>query len=326
MGKASRTKQDVDRRARIAAQREAQRRAEQRKRIYLGGGAVLAVVIVVVALVLVKLNSGSGTAATASNGPTGAALTAVTKQVTDIPASVTDKVADGGVSKGIFVSATSTSAISAAANQLGSYFATVNGTALTSNGKPELLFLGGEYCPYCAAERWSMVNALARFGTFTGLTTTHSSTSDVYPNTPTYTFTKAKYTSSYLTFTSVEEFSNAREGNSSNQNTPYVTLQKPTAAQTALAAAYNPTGAIPFLDFGNKYVEVGNLSPLSPSMLTGKTWAQVAAAMNDPSSALGKALVGNANYITAAICKLTNNQPASACTPTIQQLEANLAS
>jgi hypothetical protein len=324
MGKASRTKQDVDRRARIAAQREAQRRAEQRKRIYLGGGAVLAVVIVVVAFVLVKLNSGSGTAATASDGPTGTALTAVTKQVTDIPASVTDKVADGGVSKGIFVTATSTSQISAAANQLGSYFATVNGTPLASNNKPELLFLGGEYCPYCAAERWSMVNALSRFGTFTGLTTTHSSTSDVYPNTPTFTFTKAKYTSQYLTFTSVEEFSNVREGNSSNQNTPYVTLQKPTAAQTALAAAYNPTGAIPFLDFGNKYVEVGNLSPLSPSMLTGKTWAQVAAAMNDPSSALGKALVGNANYITAGICQLTNNLPASACTPTIQQLEANL--
>ena len=171
-----------------------------------------------------------------------------------------------------------------------------------------------------------MVSALSRFGTFTGLTTTHSSTSDVFPNTPTFTFTKAKYTSSYLTFTSVEEFANYRQGNSSSSSAPYVTLQTPTTAQQALAAAYDPTGAIPFLDFGNKYVEVGNLSPLSPSMLQGKTWAQVAAAMNDPSSALGKALVGNANYITAGICKLTNNQPASACTPAIQKLEANLAS
>jgi len=51
MGKASRTKQDSDRRARIAAQREAQRRAEQRKRIYLAGGSILVVAIVVVALV-----------------------------------------------------------------------------------------------------------------------------------------------------------------------------------------------------------------------------------------------------------------------------------
>ena len=47
--------------------------------------------------------------------------------------------------------------------------------------------------------------------------------------------------------------------------------------------------------------------------------------MNDPTSSLGKALVGNANYLTAATCVLTNNQPASACTPTIQNLAANLA-
>ena len=325
MGKASRTKQDVDRRARIAAQREAERRAEQRKRIYLGGGAVLAVVIVVVAFVLVKLNSGPGTAPIASDGPTGSALTAVTKQVTDIPASVTDKVADGGVNTGIFVAATTSSAIQSAASELGSYFATVNGTALTANGKPELLFLGGEYCPYCAAERWAMANALSRFGTFTGLTTTHSSTSDVYPDTPTLTFYKSTYTSNYLTFTSVELYTNERIGNSDNSNTPYQTLQTATTAQSALEAAYDPSGAIPFLDFANKYVEVGNLSPLSPSMLAGKTWAQVAAAMNDPSSSLGKAIDGNANFITAGICKLTNNLPATACTPTIQQLEANLA-
>src|SRR5215469_7449926 len=305
MGKASRTKQDVDRRARIAAQREAQRRAEQRKRIYIAGGSILAVAIVVVAFVLVKLNSGGGTAATASDGPTGAALTAVTKQVTDIPVSVTDKVADGGVNTGMFVAATTPAAVQSASSQLGSYFATVNGTALTSNGKPELLFLGGEYCPYCAAERWSMVNALSRFGTFTGLTTTHSSTSDVYPNTPTLTFYKSTYKSNYLTFTPVELYTNERVGNSNNQNTPYVTLQTATSAQGALEQAYDPSGAIPFLDFGNKYIEVGNLSPLSPSMLTGKTWAQVAAAMNDPTSSLGKALVGNANYITAGICQLT---------------------
>jgi len=292
MGKASRTKQDVDRRARIAAQREAQRRAEQRKRIYLAGGSILAVAIVVIAFVLVKLNSGGGTASAGSTPPTGTALSSVTKQVTGIPTSVTDKVAGGGVNTGIFVAATTSSAIQSASTELGSYFATVNGTALTSNGKPELLFLGGEYCPYCAAERWAMVNALSRFGTFTGLTATHSSTSDVYPDTPTFTFYKATYKSNYLDFTSVEEYANYRQGNSSNSSTPYVTLQTPTTAQQALGAAYDPTGAIPFLDFGNKYVEVGNLSPLSPSMLQGKTWAQVAAAMNDSSSSLGKALVG----------------------------------
>ena len=48
--------------------------------------------------------------------------------------------------------------------------------------------------------------------------------------------------------------------------------------------------------------------------------------MNDPTSDIGKAEVGNANYLTAAICKLTNNLPATACTPTIQKLQADFAS
>jgi Domain of unknown function (DUF929) len=327
MGKASRTKQDGDRRARIAAQREKERRAAQRKRIYLAGGSILVVAVVAIALVLVKLNSGSGTAAAASNGPTGTALSTLTNQVENVPASVTNQVAGGGVSKSLFVPGETSSAISSASSQLGSYFATVNGsTPLTSGGKPEVLYMGAEYCPYCAAQRWAMVNALSRFGTFTGLTTSHSSSTDVDPNTPTWTFYKSTYKSNYINFTSVEETTNERIGNSSSTSVNYVTLQTPTSAQAALGQAYDPQGAIPFMDIGNKYVQVGNLAPLSPTMLAGQTWSQVAAAMNNPSSALGKAEIGNANYMTAAICKLTNNQPATACTPTIQSLEADFAS
>ena len=327
MGKASRTKQDGDRRARIAAQREAERRAAQRKRIYLAGGSILVVAIVVIALVLVKLNSGSGTAAAASNGPTGSALATVTKQVEDVPASVTDQVAGGGVSKNLFVPGETSSDISNASSQLGSYFATVNsGTPLTSGGKPEVLYMGAEYCPFCAAQRWAMVNALSRFGTFTGLTTTHSSSTDADPNTPTYTFYKSTYKSNYINFTSVEETKNYRTGNTTNTSVNYVTLQTPTAAEEAIGQSYDPQGSIPFIDLGNKYVQVGNLSPLSPTMLAGLSWSQVAADMNNPSSSVGQAEIGNANYMTAGICKLTNNLPASACTPTIQKLETDFAS
>lgn len=312
MGKASRTKQDGDRRARVAAQREAARRAEQRKRIYLAGGSILVVAIVAVAFVLVKLNSSGGSSA---NAPTGAALTSVTNQVTSVPVSVIDQVAGGGVPTGVFISGKTTAELTNAATNVGSFMATVDGSALTSGGKPEVLYIGGEYCPFCAAERWAMVNAFSRFGTFTGLKTTHSSSTDVYPNTPTYTFVGSTYTSKYVTFTPVEEFGSSNSA----------ILQQPSSAQQALATKYDTSGSIPFIDLGNKYVEIGNLSPLVPSMLAGKTWAQVAAAMNNPSSALGKAMIGNANYLTAATCVLTNNQPASACTPAIQKLEANLA-
>jgi hypothetical protein len=327
MGKASRTKQDIDRRARIAAQREAQRRSDQRKRIYIAGGSIFLVVIVVIAIVLVKLNSGSGTVADASNGPTGTALTSLVNQVTGVPTATTDKIGTGGVESGLFTSTETTAEASSASSQLGSYFGTANGTALTSGGKPEVLYLGAQYCPFCAAQRWAMANALSRFGTFTGLTTTHSSSTDSYPNTPTLTFYGSTYTSKYLTFTPVELYTNYRIGHSSNTSVNYQTLQTPTSAQTALEQSSDPEGSIPFIDLGGKYVQVGNLSPLSPSMLAGKTWAQVAAAMNDPSSsALGTAEIGNANYMTAAICKLTGNLPASACTPTIQTLQQSFAS
>jgi Domain of unknown function (DUF929) len=320
MGKASRSKQDNDRRARIAAQREAQRRADQRKRIYLAGGSILVVAIVAVALVLVKLNTGSPPPA--SNGPTGAALATLTKQVTDIPSSVTDKVAGGGVDSSIIVPTETTTELNNAVNQIGSFFGTINSTPLTSGGKPEVLFMGANYCPYCATQRWAMINALSRFGTFKGLTTTHSSSTDADPNTPTFTFYGSTYTSSYINFTSVEETTNIPNGAGG-----YTTLQTPNAAETKIGETYDPNGSIPFMDIGGKYVQEGNLAPLTPTLLAGKTWSQVAAAMDDPSSsALGTAEIGNANYMTAAICKLTNNLPATACTTTIQGIEASLPS
>ena len=325
MGKASRTKSEPDRRARIAAQREAERRAEQRKRIYLAGGSILVVVVVVLAFVLVKLNSSGGTAASSSNGPTGTALSKVVNDVTGVPTSVTDKVAGGTIPSAMFVAATTPSEVTSMAQTDGSYFATVDGPALTQSGKPEVLFIGSEYCPYCAAQRWAMVNAFSRFGTFTGLTTTHSSSTDTDANTPTLTFYGSTYTSNYISLVTVELEHNYRIGNSSSTSVAYAPLQTPTAAEEKLQSDYDPGTYIPYIDFGNKYAQVGNLSPLTPTMLDGLTWQQVATDMSNPSSSVGQAIIANANYETAAICTLTNNQPATACTPTIQKLETTLA-
>jgi Domain of unknown function (DUF929) len=327
MGKASRTKQAPDRRARVAAQREAARRAEQRKRIYIAGGSILAVIVVVLAFVLIKVNSGGGTAASASNGPTGAALTTLTNQVTGVPVSTQDQVGAGSISSQDFIPA---SEIAAASSANAGYFATVSGKPLTSDGKPEVLYVGAEYCPFCGAQRWAMIVSLSRFGTFSGLKTIHSSSSDTDPNTPTWSFYGSKYTSPYISFASVEETTNERQGNSSNTSTPYVTLQTPTAAQQALVNQYDPgangyAGAIPYIDMGNKYVEVGNLSPYSPTVIDGKTWSEIGAALSQPKSAIAQGILGSANYMTAGICKMTNNQPASACTPAIQALESKLA-
>jgi Domain of unknown function (DUF929) len=318
MGKASRTKQDPDRRARITAQREAARRAEQRKRIYLAGGSILAVIIVVIALVLVNLNkSGSSGSSVGSNGPTGTALTSVINQTTSVPAATLDTVGSGS-------------------GQVTGTPITLKGSQppLTSGGKPEMLYMGAEYCPYCAAERWAMVVALSRFGTFSGLATTHSASVDgqgsqeVYPNTSTWTFLNASYTSKYLVFQHVEQYTNIPDSSTGG----YTPLQTPTATQNALiskydTATYDPAlqganGSIPFIDFGNKYMIAG--ASYNPQLLAGKTWAQIAAALKTPSSPIAQAVDGTANYITAAICEMTGNQPASACTTVVKSLEAKI--
>jgi Domain of unknown function (DUF929) len=319
MGKASRTKQAPDRRARVAAQREAARRSDQRKRIYLAGGSILAVIIVVVALVLVNANKSgnSGSASVGSSGPTGAALTSVINQTTSVPAATLDKVGSGG-------------------GEVTGTPLTIKGNQppLTSGGKPLMLYMGAEYCPFCAAERWAMVVALSRFGTFSGLATTHSASvngagqQEYAPNTSTWTFRNATYTSKYLVFQSVETDTNIPDPSTQG----YTTLQTPTAAQQALISKYDTpaydsklqsSGSIPFIDFGNKYMIAG-ASYDPQAVLAGKTWAQIAAALKNPSSPIARAVDGTANYITAAICQMTGNQPASACTTVVKSLEAKI--
>jgi hypothetical protein len=315
MGKASRTKVDVSRREKIAAQRAAARKAERRRRILIASGAIFVVVVIVVVFVVVKANKKPpATAAPASNGPTGAALATLTKQITTVPVSALNSVGGGSITSGGDLGATS-----------GNFLTPISGaTTLTSNGKPEFLYVGAEYCPYCGAERWPMIIALSRFGTFSGLTTIHSSSTDAYANTPSWTFYGSKYTSKYISFVSVEETRNYRIGNAASTSVNYVTLQTPTAAEQALATKYG-TGYIPFIDIGNAYVEVGNLNPYGPQVLQGKSWSAIAAALGNPSSAIAQGALGSANYLTAAMCKLTNNQPATACTPAIQTLETQLA-
>jgi Domain of unknown function (DUF929) len=296
-----------DRRGRIAAQRAADQAQVRKRRLYLAGGSIIAVIAVVVAFVLASSNGGSSGAAPGSTAapPTGGDASSVVGQLTSVPASTLDQVGAGTTQ------ANPTS---------------ITGPALTSGGKPEVLYIGAEYCPYCAAERWAMIVALSRFGTFSGLAPIRSAAKDgggnaePYPLTPTWTFAKSSFTSSYVTFTPVEGYTNIPD----KATGFYTVLQTPTAAQQALLNKYDAAyqGAIPFIDYGNKFLSVG--ASYNPALLSGLTWAQIAADLHDPTSAVAKSVLGTANFATAAICSLTGNQPASACTSTVRALQAKI--
>jgi hypothetical protein len=259
------------------------------------------VVVVVVILVVALLNSGSKATATTP------APADVVQAATTVPVGTLAAVGVGP------------SSIQAPKATTG------NPPALTSNGLPQVLYMGAEYCPYCAAERWPMVVALSRFGTFSNLGATESSTvsGEAFPGTRSFSFYRSSYSSPYLNFTPVEMQSNQPSGNG------YAALQQPTAAQQKLLQQYDvppytqSSGGIPFVDFGNRYIVSG--ASYSPQVLQGQSMTAIAGSLVDPSNPMAQNIDGTANILTAAICNLTNNQPAQVCTtPTITAAKAKL--
>jgi thiol-disulfide isomerase/thioredoxin len=199
--------------------------------------------------------------------------------------------------------------------------------ALTSDGKPEVLYVGAEYCPYCAAERWPVVIALSRFGTFSGLGLTTSSATDVFPSTPTLTFHGSTYASDVISFTAVETETNQLAASGLG----YEPLETLTAEQQQLMQTFNvppytsQAGSIPFTLIGNRFVISGSSYP--PDVLQGKTWQQIASALSDPSSPIAKQVLAAANMLTAAICELTGGQPTNVCSaPGVSSAAASLPS
>lgn len=186
-------------------------------------------------------------------------------------------------------------------------------SALVKGGKPEFLYMGADYCPYCAAQRWALVVALSHFGTFSNLGETSSSSTDRYPNTQTFSFHGATFVSPYISFVGVELETNIPLSNGAG----WTPLDKPTAQENNLLATwdkppYTPTAAgIPFVDIANKYVMGG--ASYSPAILQGLSMATIAGSLSSTSTAPSKAILAASNVITATICKVTNNQPSNVC-------------
>ncbi len=266
-------------RDRAAAAREEQRKRDARRRLLIIGGVSVALVAVVVVMVVLYATKSDKKVAATTPAPA-----AAVKAVTTIPASVFDKVDTSKVVTGP---------------------KKVTGSALTFDGKPGVFYAGAEYCPYCAAQRWPLVIALSRFGTWSNLSQTVSGAApEPFPQTPTFSFYGASYSSPYLSFQSVETATNQKKGDS------YTPLQTPTAAQAEIVSKYG-TGAIPFLDFGNRYTIEG--ASYSPDPLVGKSFNEIAAAAANPSTDVGKSVLGTANVFTAAVCNVTDGKPGSVC-------------
>ena len=263
-------------------------------------GAVGLVVIIIAVLVIVRVTSSTSTA-TASYTPVTPAPASVVQEVTNIPLAVYDKV---GISSPQ-IPVTPPSVLS-------------NQPPLSLKGKsPAMLYVGAEYCPFCAAERWAMTAALSRFGAWSNLKITASSHTDYAPETHTFSYHGATLTSPYLTFASVEELSNVPTASGS-----YEPLESPPKEEAKVISTFNDpkyiTGATvgqvsyPFINIGNKALISG--ASYNPNVLANLTWNQIASGLSDPTNPVTQAIVTTANYITAAICASTTGAPSSVCT------------
>jgi hypothetical protein len=229
----------------------------------------------------------------------------VVRQVTRIPQSTWQRVGTGGLSDLLYA---------------------VRGQPALDgpSGHPEFFYVGGEFCEFCATERWAILNALSRFGSFSHLSQLRSYDDQL----ATFSFYRSTYTSPYVDFVPVEHV-----GNTKDLLYQFVTLQPFQDTQQQLFdryanTAYLPTGqGLPFIDLNNQYLLGGGIQPsvLQNAAHDPLSWQEIARALQTPSSPVAQQILGTANWLTAAICLATNQQPGSVCDVSIiQQIESSL--
>jgi len=268
-------------------------------------GVVATVLVVVVVLVVLQLTGAS----TQAHGPNYVeqASAALLQEVTTVPASAFNAVGDPS------------------APLLSTPSVLTGRPALSIKGLPAVVWVGALYCPTCAAQRWALVIALGRFGTFGKLFTTASAGSEVFADTPTFSFYDSVYTSRTVALSAVEEY-----GNQPSAYAPagFQKLQSPDALQSSVMRSYDVApyahpGLLPFIDVDNRMIFSG--SSFSPGVLSGMSMQQIASGLQIPSSQVSEALLGAANQITAAICLATGGRPDDVCgTPAIVNTSENL--
>ncbi len=284
MGKSARAQN-----ARLVELRAEQAKAERRSKLMIAGATVGVVAIVVIALVVAALQGGTKDVA----GQSASALDQATfAKLTSVPATALDTV-------GVGTSANPPKAIDA--------------PALTKDGKPRVVYVGAEYCPFCASQRWPLVVALSRFGTWNNLSASFSAPApETNPNTPTVSFHGATYTSQHLSFTGYETATNKMT------NGQWGKLDVLEGDDLALFQKFNSPpyvengGAIPWINIGGTAIQTG--ASFDSNALMGKTQAEIAAALSDPTSEIAKGVDGTANVLTAQICRSTGGQPSAVCT------------
>ncbi len=189
-------------------------------RRYLALGLIIVAICLLGALVIVRDYSGPSTSSTVETFTP--APSSLVSTLSSVPAAVYDTVG---------VSSPSNPVLAPRPAGIGTpmWLATVDG----GPPRPVVFFYGAEFAPYAAVQRWPLILALSRFGTFTQLGLMQSSATTAFANLSTFTFWNVSYTSKYVTFEPVERYSSLNP-----TGARYLGLQTPDARQAAAIANY----------------------------------------------------------------------------------------
>jgi thiol-disulfide isomerase/thioredoxin len=181
-------------------------------------------------------------------------------------------------------------------------FSEVSKETIKRNGKLFIFFMGAEYCPYCAAERWAIVRALSKYGQWSGLKQTMSAARDEpFLNLPTYDLTEATYSSPNIEFVSREI-----------KDREFKPLQKLLKTDEKLVRKCNPEKTIPFLLIGGRFMQVE--AGFSPKIFIGHTFRQTETELKKIESDIRKTIDDEASIISALMCVV--GLPAELCKET----------
>jgi hypothetical protein len=195
---------------------------------------------------------------------------------------------------------------------LGKFMHVTNEPLKRPGGKSLVFFMGAGFCPYCAAERWAIVNALSKFGTWEGIVEDKSAGHDEkYLNVPTLNFVRARFTSDHVEFVGRE---------TSDRN--FEPLQELDDSDYSIIDTFNPDQLIPFLLINGQFVQVG--SGYSPRLLEGLDHAKIRGELDNPNSKTGMAMQQEIDNITALVCKSIGEKSEICKTDHIKTLVANI--
>ena len=181
-------------------------------------------------------------------------------------------------------------------------FVEVSKDTIRRDGKLLVFFMGAEYCPYCAAERWAIVRALQKYGRWSGLKQAISAARDEpFLNLPTYDLTEAAYTSPHIEFV-------ARE----IEDREFKPLQKLLENEEKLLKQYNSEKQIPFLLIGGRFMQIE--AGFTPKIFIGHTFRQTETELKKAESEIRKTIDAEANIIRALLCVV--GLPAELCKET----------